>query len=196
MAKTSLGLKCAFFACDNTRFSKYIDNIRGISYVGAMSEELITTEELRLHLADLAAQVQTAGASYGVHATRGGPRYQLAALALVDREHVRACVRVTPDEFRRGSSEIRALVRINDVPFGIVVRGELTAIFRRHPTYRPALADRYWGEFLARKAEAPNDLAVRVNALEEKVAELTAKFDEHVARITALEAPARRRSPH
>jgi hypothetical protein len=156
-----------------------------------MTEPIITTEDLRLHLSDRAAEVHAAGASCGVQATRAGPRYQLAALSLVDDEHVRTCVHVSPDEFRRHSSEIRALVRIDDVPFGVVVRGELKAIFRRHPTYRPAAADRYRREFLAHQTEAPDDLRGRVTDLETRVTHLTSKLDEQVARITTLEGLAR-----
>jgi hypothetical protein len=152
-----------------------------------MKEEIITTEALRLNLADLAARIHNAGASYGVQVTRGGPRYQLAAIALVERERVRACVRVTPVEFRRHSSEIRALVRIDDVPFGIIVRGELTAIFQRHPTYRPVAADRYRKEYLTGQTEASNDLDVRIYALEAEMVAFGAAIDEHAARIAALE---------
>ena len=142
-----------------------------------MIEEPKTTEALRLHLTDLAVQVQTEGASYGVQASRGRPRYQLAALPLVEPEVIRSCVRIRPDEFRRHFSEIRALVRIDDVPFGVVVRGELTAIFRRHPEYRPAAAERYREEFVTHQNEAPNNLDVRVKALEAKVTAISAKLD-------------------
>jgi hypothetical protein len=153
-----------------------------------MTEEMITTEALRLHLSDLAAQTETTGASYGVQALRGRPRYQLAPLALVDVASARTCVRIKPDEFRRHFSEIRALVRIEDVPFGIVVSGRLIAIFRRHPTYRPTAAERYREEFLARQDETPNDLSVRMGALEAQLAALGAKLDQQAARISALEA--------
>jgi hypothetical protein len=152
-----------------------------------MIEETITTEELRLHVAELAAKAHIANASFAVQASRGGPRYQLAAVCLVDAERARACVRVTPDEFRRHSSDIRALARVDDVPFGIVVRGQLMAIFARHPQYRSDAATRFRDEFLARQSKAPGDLGDRVNALSAKVATVGAILEEHTARLEAIE---------
>jgi hypothetical protein len=143
-----------------------------ISYLQTMTEELLTTEALRLRVAELAIQVQTAGTACSFQAVRGRPRYQLAPVALVEGERVRACVRIKPDEFRRHFSEIRALVRIANVPFGIVVRGELTAIFQRHPRYHPGAAQRYQAEFLARQNGAPDDLRNWLTAVDNKLAAL------------------------
>jgi hypothetical protein len=154
-----------------------------------MMEDQITTEALRLRVADLATQVNAAGTACGVQAVRGQPRYQLTSVALVAPVRARACVRIGPDEFRRHFPEIRALVRIDDVPFGIVVRGELLAIFQRHPTYRPTAADRYRKEFLERQGESPTDLRTRVAALETELTALTVKLGNQAARISALEAP-------
>jgi hypothetical protein len=167
-----------------------LDTKRPITISVVMTEEVITTEALRLHVADLAIRVQAASATCGIHSVRGPPRYQLAALALVDPRRVRASVRIGPDEFRRHFSEIRALVRIEDVPFGIVVRGDLIAVFQRHPTYRPSAADRYRAEFLDRQGEPASDLTVRVAILEATLTAVSAEMGDQAARISALEARA------
>jgi hypothetical protein len=157
-----------------------------------MATEDITTEALRLHLVDLAVQVQSTVGSRGIQAVRGQPRYQLAAVALVDRERLRTCVRIKPDEFRRHFSEIRALVRVEDVPFGIIVRGQVAAVFQRHPTYRPTAAEEYRAEFVARQGEAPDDLGVRLRAIEEKLTAVGAQLADQAARVNALESRASR----
>jgi hypothetical protein len=153
-----------------------------------MTEGTFTTEALRLRVAELAMQVQAAGTACSFQAVRGRPRYQLAPVALVEAERARACVRIKPDEFRRHFSEIHALVRIENVPFGIVVRGELTAIFQRHPTYRPTAAERYQAEFLARQNDASDDLWNRLTAVDNKLAAFEARLVDQEKRIIALEA--------
>jgi hypothetical protein len=52
-------------------------------------------------------------------------------------------VRVGPDEMRRNFTEIRALIRLEGVPFGILIDGQLLAVLTRHPEYRPAAAEHY-----------------------------------------------------
>src|SRR5947208_15691402 len=106
-------------------------------------EQIISTETLRGRLRDLALELETESASFGIQAGRGQPRYQIAAPGLVDPERLRTCVPVTPDEFRRKSGEIRALVRLEDVPFGILIDKTVKAIFQRHPSYQPSAAERY-----------------------------------------------------
>jgi hypothetical protein len=138
-------------------------------------EETISTETFRVGISNLALQVQTERSSFGIRAGRGQPRYQFAALALVDPERVRACVRVTPDEFRRKSGEIRALVRLEDVPFGILIRKEVKAIFQRHPSYRPTAAERYREEYLARQGKMRNELGDSLRSLEARMSAIELK---------------------
>ena len=107
------------------------------------AETQIRTEELRLRIGELAAQVHENGIVFAVGSTRGTPRYQLVPLVVVGEKVKSSCVRIGPDQFRRDASDIRALIRIHDIAFGIVIRGELAAVLRRHPRYEPAAARRY-----------------------------------------------------
>jgi hypothetical protein len=138
-------------------------------------EQIITTEALRGRLRDLALELETECASVGIQAGRGRPRYQLAAPQLVDPERLRTCVPVTPDEFRRRSGEIRALVRLEDVPFGILIDKAVKAIFQRHPSYRPSAAERYREMYRIKRGEAPVD-AVALRALESRVTDIEERY--------------------
>src|ERR1700730_8545408 len=137
-------------------------------------EQIITTEALRGRLRDLALKLETECASVGIQAGRGRPRYQLAAAQLVDRERLRTGVPVTPDEFRRRSGEIRALVRLEDVPFGILIDKAVKAIFQRHPSYRPSAAERYREMYRIKRGEAPVDAVAR--ALESRVTDIEERY--------------------
>ena len=134
-------------------------------------EQIISTEPLRGRLRDLALELETECASFGIQAGRGQPRYQLAAPGLVDPERLRTCVPVTPDEFRRKSGEIRALVRLEDVPFGILIDKTVKAIFQRHPSYQPSAAERYREMYRKNRGEARID-AVDVRALHSRMTEI------------------------
>lgn len=138
-------------------------------------EQIITTEALRGRLKDLALELETECASVGIQAGRGRPRYQLTATQLVDPERLRTCVPVTPDEFRRKSGEIRALVRLEDVPFGILIDKAVKAIFQRHPSYQPSAAEQYREMYRINRGEAPTD-AVALGALESRVTDIEKRY--------------------
>jgi hypothetical protein len=144
------------------------------------SELLLRTEELRLGISEFALRAKTENVAFAIRTTRGAPRYQLVASALVAPETLRACVRVGPDEFRRDSTDIRALIRLHDMSFGLVIRGELAAVLRRHPTYRPRNAERYWAQFRANTTRDLPDPEQNMGAMAEQLR-------DHEARITALE---------
>ena len=104
----------------------------------------------------------------------------------MDPDRVQSCVRIGPDRFRRHIGEIRGLALFDDIPFGIVICGDLVAIFQRHPGYRPAVADEIRAEFAKRQGKAPPDLLNRVSVLEAAVERLIAKLDDQSALIHAM----------
>jgi hypothetical protein len=146
----------------------------------APSELQLHTEELRLAISEFALRAKAENVAFAIRTTRGAPRYQLVPPTLVSPETLRACVRIGPDEFRRHSTDIRALVRLHDMPFGLVIRGELTAVLRRHPTYRPRNAERYLAHL---RAHASRDLPNP----EENQGAIAEQLRDHEVRITALE---------
>ena len=144
-------------------------------------------EELRLRTSELAVEVQTRQVLFGVRTGRGKPRYQLTPISLVDPERVRSCVHITADRFRRKSAEIRALVRVDDVPFGILVGRELRAIFQRHPSYTPTDIQQYRAEFNAHQAKAGQDVGDLSRALENRMTTLEANSSLLKQRLSCLE---------
>jgi hypothetical protein len=151
------------------------------------AEIIIPMEELRLRTSELAVQVQTCQVLFGIRTGRGKPRYQLAPISLVHPERVRSCVQITADRFRRKSAEIRALVRVDDVPFGILVRRELQAIFQRHPSYTPTDMEQYRAEFNARQAKAGQDVGDLSRALENRITAVEANSSLVEQRLSRLE---------
>jgi hypothetical protein len=154
-------------------------------------KEIITTEAMRVRLRELALELQAECASVGIRSGRGSPRYQLAAPQLLDPERLRTCVPVTPDEFRRKSGEIRALVRLEDVPFGITIDKLVKAIFQRHPSYRPSAADEFREiHRIKRGARQLDDVALR--ALESRVTEIEKRYAWTAADCKELRQAVRR----
>jgi hypothetical protein len=138
----------------------------------------ISNEECRLRLTELAEEVRRTGIPIGVHSVAGKPRYQLISEAKLDSDRVRNCVRLGPDKFRKYFSEVRALALHEDIPFGLMVHGNLIAIFQRDPDYRFAKADEFRAEFKRRGGKRPSDLSRRILALETEVAALSVKMDD------------------
>jgi len=101
------------------------------------------------------------------------------------------CVRLGPDELRRNFSEIRSLVRLEDIPFGVIVDDQVIAILRRHPDYRPAAADSYRAMYRRQpeKTDA-GSIKNRVIAIESRLGAIEAlevAMDEMSTRLTTLE---------
>jgi hypothetical protein len=103
-------------------------------------EEFVTTDSFRRHMIGVARSVSQSGRAVAIGTTIGRPRYLLRRPTDAD-DPVR--VRLGPDEIRRNFTEIRALIRLEDVRFGILADGELLAVLVRHPQYRPAAVDHY-----------------------------------------------------
>jgi hypothetical protein len=152
----------------------------------------VSNEECRLRLTELATEARQTGLAIGVYPVAGQPRYQLAPEVAVDPERVRSCVRIGPDRFRRYFGEIRALALFDDIPFGLIISGNLVAIFQRHPGYRSAVADEFRAEFAERQGKAPPDLPQRVSVLETAVESLGAKLDDLSAVLRATRVLMRR----
>lgn len=79
------------------------------------------------------------------------PIYQLVPWARASEAERAACIAVRPDEARRNWSDIHALARLDGITFGIVVGGEVAAVFGRHPSYVPETATEYRRQFEARR---------------------------------------------
>jgi hypothetical protein len=106
-----------------------------------MIGDFMTTDIFRRRMADVARAVVSSGQTVAIGTTVGRPRYILRpAMKSPDGE---PCVRLGPDELRRNFTEIRALVRLDDIRFGIIVDGECLAVLARHPEYRAAAAEQY-----------------------------------------------------
>jgi hypothetical protein len=140
----------------------------------------VSNEECRLRLTDLAAEVRQTGVAIGVYAVAGQPRYQLAPEAALDPARVQSCVRIGPDKFRRHIGEYRGLALFDDIPFGLVIRGELVAVFQRDPGYDPAVIDEVRAEFARRQGKPSADLPSRIAVLEATVKRLGARLNEQL----------------
>ena len=146
----------------------------------------VSNEELRLRLTELATEVRQTGVAIGVHAVAGQPRYQLAPEAALDPARVQSCVRIGPDRFRRHIGEYRGLALFDDIPFGLVIRGELTAIFQRDPGYDPSVVNEARAEFARRQGKPSTDALNRIAVLEAAFERFGAKLDDHSALIRAI----------
>jgi hypothetical protein len=143
--------------------------------------KMVSNEECRLQLTELATEVQKTGIAIGVHPAGGKPRYQLVAEVALEPDRVRSSVRVGPDRFRRYFSDIRGLAFFDDIPFALIIRGQLTAVFQRNPAFRPVIADAFRAEFASRQGKAAPDLAGRVSELEARLEAMNARLDEQSA---------------
>lgn len=85
------------------------------------------------------------------------------------------------EKFRRYFPEIRGLASFDDIPFGLIIRGELTAIFQRHPSYHPTIVDEFRAEFASRQGKTAPDLSSLVSALEARMDALNARLGEQSA---------------
>ena|SRR5947209_1604613 len=146
----------------------------------------VSNEDCRLRLTELATEVRQAGVPIDVYAVAGQPRYQLSPENALEPDRIRSSVRIGPDKFRRYFSEIRGLALFDDIPFALVIRGELVAVFQRHPTYRPVIAGEFRAEFAKRQAHSSSDLPDRISAIEQHVETLRAKLEDQSEQIRQL----------
>jgi hypothetical protein len=146
---------------------------------------LVSTETLRRRMADLARSVQRSGNPVAIGTTSGRPRYVLRPATSADDA---ACVQLGPDEMRRNFTEIRALIRLDDISFGIRVEGQLVAVLCRHPDYRPAAAERYRELFAKLR---PRDARTGELELGHRIAVLETAFTMIADRLTRLEKDGR-----
>jgi hypothetical protein len=151
----------------------------------------VSNEELRLRLVEIALEVQKTGIAVDVH-VGGHPRFQVASATALDPERVRICVRVGADWFRKNFTEVRFLALFDDIPFGLSNRGQLVAIFQRHPSYRPSVVDQVRAKFASNQGASTPDLNQRVSALEATVQALSARLDNQAAPLRPM--PMRRRN--
>lgn len=133
--------------------------------------DFVSTDQFRRQVADLAAHVAAAGEPIPIGTRVGRPRYVLRPAVPGDDA---SCLRVGPDEMRRNFADIRALVRLDGTPFGVVVAGKLVAIFARHPDYRPVTAEQYRQTFATMRGSraGSNSVEARIAILEVAVAQL------------------------
>lgn len=169
-----------------------IDNYRvsahGCRMVKTVSAKMVSNEECRLHLTELATEVRQTGRAIGVFPVGGQPRYELAPVAALDPERVRICVRIGPDRFRRYFGDIRGLAYYDDIPFGLESRGELLAIFQRYPGFRPTVPDAFRAEFASNRGKGSLDAEQRIAALEATMEKLSARLDDQAALLRAIRA--------
>jgi hypothetical protein len=131
-------------------------------------EEFIKTDTFRRTAADTAREVARTKQQVGIGTTRGRPAYVVIPVPERRRAQFR-CVELGPDELRRNFTEIRCLVRLEDIPFGVIVDEKLTAIFRRHPRSTPAAADNYRAMYRRKDTETTES---RLAAMENRIAEV------------------------
>src|SRR4029077_12160032 len=103
-------------------------------------KRFIATDLFRRSMVEIARAVATTRDTIEIGTSAGRPRYILCPPTLVDGS---ACVQLGPDEIRRNFTEIRALIRLDNLTFGIRAGGELLAVVCRHPDYRPTAAEHY-----------------------------------------------------
>jgi hypothetical protein len=166
-----------------------------LSHITVRMVKVISSEELRLHLTELATEVQKTGTPIDVHPVAGQPRYQVASASALDPQRVRTCVRVGPDWFRRHMSEVRGLALFDDIPFGLTIRGQLVAVFQRHPAYRPLIVDQVRAKFASLPGASGPDFSHRISALEAAVEALKARLDNQPASIRPTSMRPRNPSP-
>jgi hypothetical protein len=157
--------------------------------------KVVSNEDCRQRLTELATEVQRSGDSIGVQPVAGNPRYQLVAAAALDPDRVRSCVRLGPDKFRRYFGDVRWHAFVDDIPFGIEMRGELVAVFQRCPEVRAPVSDAFRAEYARRQGNATSDLNRRVAALEAAVAALSARLGGSDASLRAKSPPLPGKSP-
>lgn len=139
------------------------------------SELPAQAEDARRRIGEIATTSIDAGIRFVLMTSRGTPRYVLDPAPMVDPETRKNCVLIGPDEFRRQFPEIALLVRLHDVPFGIVVRGRLCAVLRRHPDAEPLSAKRYHDLFQRNRGdEAVTGLPAVIDYLHKLEARLSA----------------------
>lgn len=152
--------------------------------------DCIKTDTFRRGLSDYARRVAATKEPIPIGTTGGRPTYLLVPAQEEQPTQIQ-CVRVGPDELRRNFSEIRSLVRLEDIPFGLIVDDQLIALFTRHPDYRPAAADNYRAMYRGQpeKTDARN-IKNRVTAVETRlkaIGALELVIADLSARLTALE---------
>jgi hypothetical protein len=155
-------------------------------------ERFVKTDAFRRSLTDEARKVAQTNEPIAIGTTSGRPVYSLVSVPERRRARTR-CIRLGPDELRKNFTEIRALIRLEGIPFGVIVDDQLIAMLKRHPDYRPDAANGYRAMYRGEleKTEA-GTAESRIAALEARVAEVSARLD-------AIESKSRtraeRRSP-
>lgn len=158
--------------------------------------EAIKTDAFRRSVTEYARRVANGKEPIPIGTTGGRPTYLLVPVPEGQRSEIR-CVRIGPDELRRNFPEIRSLIRLEDIPFGLNVDDQLMAILRRHPDYRPAAADEYRALYRRDIEKTGNDtpkkvvvapVAPRITALEATVTEVS-------TRLAAIESALATRRP-
>jgi hypothetical protein len=149
--------------------------------------EPIATDAFRRKVTDYAREASDTNESIAVGTTGGRPTYLLSPVPEDQRDQIR-CVRLGPDELRRNFSEIRSLIRLEDIPFGVMVGDQLIAILRRHPDYRPAAADNYRAMYRHEPDKTKGRIVEsRIDATETRLSALEATLAGLSARLTAVE---------
>lgn len=148
--------------------------------------KIVSNEDFRLHLTELATDVRQTGKPIGIHSGTGNPKFELVPEGALSSDRVRSCVRLGPDKFRRYLGDIRALAFLDDIPFGIELRGQLTAVFQRRAGVRPTVAEAFRAEFARRQGDVPPDLLHQLAAVQAAVEKLSARVDDQQALIDVL----------
>lgn len=148
----------------------------------------ITSDDFRRRLSDYAREVANTKKSIAIGTTGGRPTYLLTPVSEKQRTQTR-CVRLGPDELRRNFTEIRSLIRTEDIPFGLVVDDHLIAILRRHPDYTPSAANDYRRRYHQHpeKTEGGTVEESTGRTLENRIAALETTVVEVGTRLAAIE---------